>query len=87
MQWSIVANHRGRRVIRWKIFLKTALIIMPIPSLLPVLVRYKTSRQWSQSALFLGLGAGALITLFVFVMALCTPLQKLPMLSENPRNR
>jgi hypothetical protein len=83
MQFALVGNRKGRRVILWPQALKMALFLTPFPALVTVGVYALATRQWSTPIFLLGLAVGAAVTLIVIALALCTPLHRLPMLPEE----
>jgi hypothetical protein len=83
MQITLVGNRRGRRVILWGQVLKAMLLLIPFPAVVLPLVYYAVRKDWSLNVLFLGVGVGLLTTLIILVVALCTPIYRLPTVPDK----
>ena len=78
MEFSLVKNRKGRRVVCWGVFLKIALVLILIPAGISSGLYYLLVKRWNPMALYGGLAAGIITALVVLVFALATPLHKLP---------
>ena len=85
MRLTLVGNRRGRRVIVWSGVFKLALVVVPVPGLIAVLVKWLVTKFWNTEALLLGLAAGAVVVVLVVLGAFCTELRKLPILHDDHR--
>lgn len=83
MRLTLVGNRRGRRVIVWSGVLKLAAVVVPIPGLIAVLVKWIATKFWNTQALLLGFAAGGVIVILVLIGAFCTELRKLPNLHDD----
>jgi hypothetical protein len=77
MQFALVKNRKGRRVVCWGPFLKVTLLMLAIPAGTSSGIYYLITKRWNSLALYAGLGAGVLTTLLVLIFALSTPLHKM----------
>jgi hypothetical protein len=77
MQFALVKNRKGKRVVCWGSFLKVALLMLVIPTAASSGMYYLITKRWNALALYGGLAAGAATTIVVLIFALATPLHKL----------
>jgi uncharacterized membrane protein YagU involved in acid resistance len=77
---SLVGHRQGRRVIRWGYVLLTGFSFTTLSMLVAAGLYYLLARQWSSLALLVGAAAGITATLITLLVALRTPLQRLPLL-------
>ena len=85
MRLTLVGNRKGKRVIVWRGVLRLAAVVVPVPGLIAVLVKWIVTKFWSTQALLLGLAAGGAIVILVVIAAFCTELRKLPNLHDEKR--
>ena len=77
--FSFVVHRQGKRVIRWGYFLATALLLTCSSTLTATGLYYLLSERWDPLAPLVGAGAGSVAAVLTLVLALRTPLQRLPM--------
>jgi hypothetical protein len=77
MQFALVKNRKGKRVICWGPFLKVTLLMLAIPAGASSGIYYLITKRWDPVALYGGLGAGAATAIVVLIFALATPLHKM----------
>jgi hypothetical protein len=78
--FSLVGHRHGKRVVQWGKFLATALLLTASSTLAAAGLYYLLAEQWNPLALLVGAGAGFVASVLTLVMALLTPLQRLPMI-------
>jgi uncharacterized membrane protein YagU involved in acid resistance len=78
MEFALVKNRRGKRVVCWKPFLTLTLILLLIPAVLSSGIYVLVVKRWNPLALYGGLAAGASTAIITLIFALATPLYKLP---------
>ena len=86
MRLTLVGNRRGRRVIVWSGVLRLSSVVIPVPGIIAVLVKWLVTKFWNTEALLLGLAAGAVVVVLVVIGAFCTELRKLPILHDDSRS-
>jgi hypothetical protein len=78
--FSVVAHRQGKRVVQWDKFLMTTVLLVTFSTLSAVGLYYLLAGQWNPKSLVVGAGAGFLASVLTLLVALLTPLQRLPML-------
>jgi hypothetical protein len=78
MEFALVKNRKGRRVVCWGPFLTITLIMLIVPAALASGVYVLVAKRWNPMALYGGLAAGAITSIITLVFSLVTPLYKLP---------
>jgi hypothetical protein len=78
--FSLVAHRQGKRVIQWGKFLMTALLLTASSTIAAAGLYYLLAEVWDSRALLVGAGAGLLASVLTLILALLTPLQRLPII-------
>jgi|tagenome__1003787_1003787.scaffolds.fasta_scaffold20877987_2 hypothetical protein len=83
MQFAIVKNRKGKRVICWGPFLQVTLLMLATPAAASSAIYYLITKRWDSVALYGGLGAGAATAIVVLIFAWATPLHKMQFDTDN----
>jgi hypothetical protein len=75
---TLVANRGGRRKILWRQLLKISLVIIPITTAACSLGYFAMTQHWNPMAAWLGLAGGFGTVLFILIVHLSTPKNRLP---------
>lgn len=78
MEFALVKNRKGKRVVCWGPFLLLALGMLIIPAALSSGIYLLVVKRWNPLALYGGLAAGAVTAIITLLFSLATPLYKLP---------
>jgi len=78
--FSLIGHRHGKRVVQWDKFLATALLLTASSTLTAAGLYYLLAGQWNPLALLVGAGAGFVASVLTLIVALRTPLQRLPMI-------
>jgi hypothetical protein len=83
MRLTLVGNRRGKRVILWGQVSKIALLLAPLPIIVAEGAHLLIRKEWSWSVFLLGLAVGIVIAFVILLVALFTPIQRLPLISDK----
>ena len=83
MRITLVGNLKGRRVILWGQVAKVAALLAPLPIIVAEGVYMLIRKEWSWNVFLLGLGVGVVIALIILLVAIFTPIYRLPILSDK----
>jgi uncharacterized membrane protein len=78
--FSLVAHRQGKRVIQWRKFLLTALMLTASSTIAAAGLYFFLAERWDSRALLVGAGAGFVASVLTLIVSLFTPLQRLPII-------
>jgi hypothetical protein len=78
MEFALVKNRQGRRVVCWGPFLLLTVLLLVIPAAASSGIYILMVKRWNPLALYGGLAAGAITAIITLIFSLVTPLYKLP---------
>jgi uncharacterized membrane protein YagU involved in acid resistance len=85
MEFALVKNRKGKRVVCWGPFLLITLVMLVLPAVACPGIYVLIAKRWNPLALYSGLAAGAITAIVTLIFSLATPLYKLP-LDTNKKN-
>jgi hypothetical protein len=78
--FNLVGHRQGKRVVLWRRFLLTTLLLTASSTLAAAGLFHLLAGRWDSRALLVGAGAGFAASVLTLIVALFTPLQRLPLI-------